>query len=258
MLNAFQAAGSSSASQSQALSRPLLNSYPKKRQGSRERCLQPTWYDSFSWLEYFENVDACLCYPCRIFAKDAVKEKTFIKAGFSNWKTAMETDRGFNKHQKSDVHIRAMASWKEREYRESRGQTVRNLIQLNPEHKIWLKTVFNTTKYLVANGMPFRGDEEKTDFNEQVSGGLYLNTFTDLHFTQNPNLEEIAKRLPKNAKYTSPQMQNEVIETLSEIVSETVANECKKAGLFTLMMDGTTDHNNRYSTLTYPNTISIF
>jgi uncharacterized protein (UPF0305 family) len=73
-----------------------------------------------------------------------------------------------------------------------------------------------------------------------------LNTFTDLHFAQDPNLEEIAKRLPKNAKYTSPQLQNEVIETLSEIVSETVANECKKAELFTFMMDGTSDSNNRY------------
>ena len=118
---------------------------------------------------------------------------------------------------------------------------------MNPEHKIWLATVFNTVKYLVANGQPFRGNEENTNFNEQPSGGLYLhvNAFTDLHFAQNPHLEEIAKRLPKNAKYTSPQLQNEVIETLSEIVSETVANECKKDELFTLMMDGTSDLHNR-------------
>ena len=45
---------------------------------------------------------------------------------------------------------------------------------------------------------------------------------------------------------STPQLQNEVIETLSEIVSETVANECKKAELFTFMMDGTSDSNNRY------------
>ena len=64
-----------------------------------------------------------------------------------------------------------------------------------------LKTVFNTTKYLVSNGQPFRGNEENTNFNDQASGGLYLNTFTDLIFAQDPNLEEIAKQLPKNAKY---------------------------------------------------------
>jgi hypothetical protein len=54
-------------------------------------------------------------------------------------------------------------------------------------------------------------------------------------------LLEIAKKLPNNAKYTSPEVQNEVIETLGEIVRETVAKECREAELFTLMMDGSTD-----------------
>ena len=171
----YHSAGSSSAScQSQLLSRPLLSSYPKKKQGKQERSFQRAWYDSFCWLGYFENVDVCFCYACRVFAKDSVKEKTFTQTGFSNWKTAMETGRGFNKHQNSEVHVRAMACWRERQYRENRGQTVKNLIKLNPEHKIWLKTVFNTTKYLVANGQPFRGNDENTNFEEQASGGLYL------------------------------------------------------------------------------------
>ena len=122
-----------------------------------------------------------------------------------------------------------------------------NLIQVKPEHKIWLKTVFNTTKYLVANGQPFRGHEENTDFIEKIVGGLYLNTFADLLFVQDPSLQKIAMYLPKNAKYTSPEVQNEVIATLAEIVSETVAKECKEAELFTLMMDGTTDSNRRYT-----------
>ena len=100
-------------------------------------------------------------------------------------------------------------------------------------------------KYLVANSEPFCGTYENTNFEEQASGGLYLKTFTDLCFAEDPNLEITAKHLPKNAKYTSPQLQNEVIETLSEIVSEMVTNECKKAELFTFMMDGTSDHNNR-------------
>ena len=43
---------------------------------------------------------------------------------------------------------------------------VKNLIKLNPEHKIWLKTVFNTTKYLVANGQPICGNDENTNFEE--------------------------------------------------------------------------------------------
>lgn len=225
-------------------SRPLLEQYPKK-QGKRDRSFQSTWYDAFSWLEYFENVDACFCYPCQMFSKGSTKEKTFVETGFSNWKTAMESGKGLKKHEQSEVHIRAMASWKEKEFREKRGQTVQNLIQVKPEYKIWLKTVFNTTKYLVANGLSFRGHEENTDFDNKMSGGLYLNTFADLLFVQDPHLQEIATKLPSTAKYTSPEIQNEVIETLADIVRETVAKECKEAELFTLMMDGTTDSNHR-------------
>lgn len=172
-----------------------------------------------------------------MFAKDSTKEKALIESGFSNWKTAMESGKGFKKHEQSEVHMRAMASWKE--FREKRGQTVRNLIQVRPEHKIWMKTVFNTTKYLVANGLSFRGHEENSKLEEDLSGGLYLNTFSDLIFAQDPHLQQKAKNLPTNAKYTSPEIQNEVIETLAEIVRETVANECKESELFTLMMDGT-------------------
>ncbi|CAB4036306.1 Zinc finger MYM-type 1 [Paramuricea clavata] len=176
-----------------------------------------------------------------MFAKDSTKEKAFIESGFSNWKTAMESGKGYKKYEQSEVHMRAMASWKEKEFREKRGQTVRNLIQVRPEHKIWLKTVFNTTKYLVANGLSFRGHEENSTLEEGLSGGVYLNTFSDLIFPQDPHLQQIAKNLPTNAKCTSPEIQYEVIETLAEIGRETVANECKEAELFTLMMDGTTD-----------------
>jgi hypothetical protein len=176
-----------------------------------------------------------------IRVKCSTKEKTFVVTGFSNWKTAMESGKGFKKHGQSEVHITAMASWKEKEFREKRGQTVQNLIQVKPEYRIWLKTVFNTSKYLVANGLSFRGHEENANLDENMSGGLYLNTFSDLLFPQDPHLLEIAKKLPNNAKYTSPEVQNEVIETLGEIVRETVAKECREAELFTLMMDGSTD-----------------
>ena len=124
---------------------------------------------------------------------------------------------------------------------------IMNLIQVKPGYKIWLQTIFNTTKYLVANGLPFRGHDEKTNFNEKILGGLYLNTFGDLLFIQDPSLQKIAMNLPKNAKYTSPETQNEVIETLAEIVKEIVAKECKEAELFTLMLDGTSDSNRRYT-----------
>ncbi|CAB4042633.1 Hypothetical predicted protein [Paramuricea clavata] len=177
----------------------------------------------------------------KCFQKIPQKKKHLQRVDSQTGRRQWKVGRDLKKHEQSEVHTRAMASWKEKEFREKRGQTVRNLIQVRAEHKIWLKTVFNTTKYLVANGLSFRGHEENSKLEEDLSGGLYLNSFSDLIFPQDPHLQQIAKNLPTNAKYTSPEIQNEVIETLAEIVIETVANECKEAELFTLMMDGTTD-----------------
>ena len=103
----------------------------------------------------------------------------------------------------------------------------------------------NTAKNLVANGLNFRRHEQKTEM-QNLSGGLYLNAFSDLLFVQDPSLKGIASSLPKNAKYTSPEVQNEVIETLAKIVRENVSQECKEVELFTLMMDGTSDSKLRY------------
>jgi hypothetical protein len=41
----------------------------------------------------------------------------------------VETGRGFNKRQNSEIHIWVMANWKEKEYRQNRGQRVKNLIK---------------------------------------------------------------------------------------------------------------------------------
>ena len=64
-----------------------------------------------------------------MFLKDSTKEQTFTQTGFTNWKT-MESGKGFKKHEQSDAHIQAMAIWKEKEFREKRGRTIQNLIQV--------------------------------------------------------------------------------------------------------------------------------
>ena len=61
---------------------------------------------------------------------------------------------------------------------------------------------------------------------------VYLNTFSDLLFKLNPELKNIATRLPANAKYRSPDIQNEVIKVLRKIL---------KRNIFTIMVDGSSD-----------------
>ena len=82
-------------------------------------------------------------------------------------------------------------------------------------------------KYLTMNGLPFRGDKENTDFtSDDFGGGLYLNTLAQLSNT-NPDLKKIAEKLPANAKYCSPDIQNEVIQVLQGILKNKISTELR-------------------------------
>ena len=81
----------------------------------------------------------------------------------------------------------------------------------------------------------------ESNAEEGVSGCLYLITLADQIFKFRPDFLAIAKKLPKNAKYTSPDIQNEIISVLTVLVEQKVANQIREAELFTLMVDGTTD-----------------
>ena len=152
---------------------------------------------------------------------------------------------GFHKHEASDTHKSAMESWTERTLRTSTDSSIDRILERpDPEHRTWLHIVFRVIQFLVLNGLPLRGDEEYTDFEDgNVSGGLFLSSLSDLLFKIDPNLETIARRLPENAKYTSPDIQNEVVEVLYSIVQREIVDKCRKAGAFTVILDGTESRN---------------
>ena len=138
-----------------------------------------------------------------------------------------------------------MESWTERTLRTSTDSSIDRILERpDPEHRTWLHIVFRVIQFLVLNGLPLRGDEEYTDFEDgTVSGGLFLSSLSDLLFKIDPNLETIARRLPENTKYTSPDIQNEVVEVLYSIVQGEIAEKCRKAGAFTVILDGTESRN---------------
>ena len=236
---------------------PILNAYPKTKFGNEkfERSFSKQWYEGRPWLEYIVELDACLCFPCRVYASNF--DTPFVRSGFKNWKNAgagkIRQDKhgnditsnlhGIAKHSISVLHKEAVKTWEEHKKRASSSQTVNTmLMQRVPEHRTWLETVFHVVRYLAMNGLPFRGDVENTEFSDdEFGGGLYLNTFRELVFPLDDSLKQIALKLPGNAKYTSLTIQNEAIEVLQDILKAKLSERVRKAKTFTLMMDRSSD-----------------
>ena len=223
--------------------RQILNSYPKRRFGQEkfERQFKANWYDERPWLEYVVDLDACVCFPCRIYSPNS--DSSFVRTGFNDWKhpgteKAPEDPKpkdkdnskvkGFLGHAVCTRHQTSMKLWEEQKERSSSGSLSINTMVLTriPEHRRWVEAVFNVVKYLPVNGLSFRGHDENTDFgSESFDGGVYLNTFGDLLFKLDENLKEIAEKLPANAKYTSPYIQNEVISSLQSMLKTKITDK---------------------------------
>lgn len=81
----------------------ILNSYPKRAFGSISRSFNAGWYRSRPWLEYSILRDACFCFPCCKFGVANKRDVVFTLRGYTNWKAALERDRGMQKHASSHM-----------------------------------------------------------------------------------------------------------------------------------------------------------
>ena len=136
----------------------------------------------------------------------------FTHIGFNDWKNALALRKG-PKHDKAKYQEDAMKNLGEREAAGG-SAVVRSFSAVDANQKQWLFAVFNVTRFLCANGLPFRGTDESSIM---TGDGLYLRAFSQLLFPLDPSWEKIHKNLPKNATYTSAQIQNEAISVLAKL-----------------------------------------
>ena len=105
----------------------------------------------------------------------------------------MEKGRGLYAHNVNVPHINAMKRWDERNRREKEGSSVDQLA-VGKSVEEQTEAVLLVFKHLVGNGQPLRGHTESIDFkNEDVSGGLFLETLTNIVFPLRPDIAKAAK-----------------------------------------------------------------
>jgi hypothetical protein len=138
-----------------------------------------------------------------------------------------------------------MKMWKEKLARQNTGISVSTLVNHNilEKHRYYIKSIAEIIQFLAINELVLRGTYEAEEHAER---SLFSNLFK-FTLKKDTLLSECAQHIPKNANYTSPAIQNESIEILSDMVRESVVEDIRNADVpwFTLMEDGTRDKNNR-------------
>lgn len=212
--------------------------FPYSGSGKNKRCFQLSWLNKYKWLEYSKSKNAVFCNSCRQFN---AKDPTFTTVGFNNWKAAMESRRGFEKHGTSEIHLTAEVRKHERKKRDETNTSISTLVNSTvlQKRRYYFKSIIKTILFLVEHHLALRGSWDNESHQE---GGLFNDLFA-FAMERDPELVDCEKYMPSYAKYKSPEIQNEIIAILAKLLRESIVREIMNADVdyLTILFDGTKD-----------------
>ncbi|GKE41562.1 zinc finger MYM-type protein 1-like protein, partial [Tanacetum coccineum] len=171
--------------------RPPLLSYPSNQQAA--------WFKRFWWLEYSDTKDAAFCFPCYLFGRKPIGRAgsdTFTAKGFNNW--------------------RKVSSGKDCPFVSHEGKTPASA------HNFSVRCYEDLKNKLTLQTCPLRGgDERPTSLNR----GNYLELVKLLALYNKDVARVVLEKAPKNAKYTSPDIQKELLQMFAMKVQEAIRDE---------------------------------
>ena len=221
------------------------------------RCFRVEWTSSRIWLEYSNSTDKSYCFPCRLFASNMSAAQirghdSFVSKGFDDWKHALSKDRGFMKHEVSELHQTCCEMLANRQQQlldptnhPCIGANISTLFherQLQKEketldNRKYIGRLAVIMRLLMRLGLASRGHREGEE-------SLHRGNFRELIELVRESDDFFDKQLssrPGNAHYLSPESQNDLIEAIGDEVLSFIIDEATNAQFFAIMMDETTD-----------------
>lgn len=211
--------------------------FPSTMIGSQKRSCHWQWFKKYPWLHYSVEKDSVTCYVCRNqnaqdnLRNEHCKELVFLETGFRNWKKALSA---FEKHQGSKCHTSATAN-------EIVIPKCGNVISMTSEkeranmemNRRCFMEILVAIQYLARQGLPLRGDDDEES------------NFIQLLKTRSKSFPELKDWISrKQAKFTSHDVQNEVLNIMSNNVIRQLL-ESVRGNIYSIMADEYTDVSNK-------------
>ena len=153
--------------------------------------------------------------------------------GFSNWKNATSL---FAQHEKSSCHRQAVDEviTIPATNRDVAEMLSSQLVKEKENNRCMLIMIITCLQFLVRQGLPLRGDGDEQDSN--------FYQLLKLKGMDNPLLSDWLQR--KSSKYTSHDIQNEIVKVMSMQVLRRIVSNLQLSPFLALMMDESADNSN--------------
>lgn len=138
-----------------------------------------------------------------------------------------------------------MLSWEERKTLNANKSEISEILSSSilQKRRFYMKTLIEILIFLITNEVAIRGS---WDVEHHKEDGVFRNLF-EFELSHNEELRKCAAFMPKNASYLSPDIQNELIWTITKIVRQKIVDDVLSSdtGYYTILVDGTKDRANK-------------
>ncbi|XP_021760176.1 zinc finger MYM-type protein 1-like [Chenopodium quinoa] len=213
--------------------------FPQTPFGPKLRRFNKKWFDTWrTWLEYCVEKDAAFCFICYLFKKDnSSGGDAFVNEGFK----ASNRTEAFAKHVGGHMSAHNIAVVDMNSFVNQKASITTALSKQSQEamsaYRKRLEASIVTTQWLLLQGFPFRGhDEKETSLNR----GNFISLLSLLS-KHDPNYSKvILKNSPSNCQLTSPPIQKNIINACAKETTKAILEELGD-GFFAILADESAD-----------------
>ncbi|XP_031262833.1 zinc finger MYM-type protein 1-like [Pistacia vera] len=183
--------------------------------------------------------DAAFCLCCYLFKLDGDKGggDRFVGQGFSNWKKKEKLNIQVGGSNSAHNQARRMCETLLNQDQHIQTFFYRHSSQARTEYRTRLNATVDCIRFLLRQGLAFRGHDESYDSSNQ---GNFLEL---LQFLANHNKDYNVvafKNAPDNLKLTSPKIQKDIVSAASNEIVSAIIRDLGDS-LFCIMIDESRD-----------------
>lgn len=222
--------------------------FPTRQQGDRVRSFHDKYYfkeitpGNFvkrNWLSYSPSSDSVFCIVCKLFGLPSSKHDQFTKHGANDWR---HISFKIKIHESTPEHLQS--EMRRVMYSSQTRADVQLLSTSNSqvaENREVVKLIFESLLYLARQNIAFRGHDEswsslnQGNFIELVKFLAKHNPLLSVHLSKMKNSNK------NRLTFLSNVSQNKMLNIMGETVREDILKRVKKAGVFSIIIDTTTD-----------------
>ncbi|RWR76195.1 zinc finger MYM-type protein 1-like protein [Cinnamomum micranthum f. kanehirae] len=216
---------------------PQDHKFPYTGCGQDKRRFNPIWFKDYgSWLEYSVEKDASFCLCCYLFGEET-RYDAFITQGFKSRrkKERIENHVGGPNSVHNQAYEKCQNLLNQKQHIET--IIVKQSSQARTEYRIRLKATLASVRFLLRQGLPFRGHDESEDSNNM---GNFLELLQVLA-NQNKAIKRVVfENAPENLKLTSPKVQKDIVNAAAAETAQAIIYELGDAP-FSLLVDESRD-----------------